>query len=404
MAAAVPVIAKDDCGMDNSPPCACNRDAESAAFFRSAASASDLPPPLSHAPAPAAQREFAVSRFAASDAPGARPSCAPFAVEISGAAGGPIALNATALRIGGGSGGPSSIDVFAHLYSVRDSARELAVLRAAFGSSLRAVTFERWGTEIEEHIVAVASGNASALPASASAARPPAVEWLGAQLGERFSRRQCGADRANMSPELRCRRPWRTVLSHVLSMWRKVYLASELRRARERAGDCRYQVVVRTRADARPSRVLDLRRFVEPTRAAPSTAHALCAGMGRRYCKQRAHAWPRTACWADDQFAVGGALAMDAYARFFPDFHRFAWWYPLARADGWRHVSERLLGVHFDWRRRAAQASEGAREPFDWHVQQPDGRADFGWALDREVCYRCMSDRKVPQTGPLRAG
>lgn len=47
---------------------------------------------------------------------------------------------------------------------------------------------------------------------------------------------------------------------------------------------------------------------------------------------------------------------------------------------------------------RAARARAGAREPFEWHVQQPDGRVDFGWALDREVCYRCMSDRKVPQT------
>jgi len=202
---------------------------------------------------------------------------------------------------------------------------------------------------------------------------------------------------------MRCRRPWRTVLLHVFSMWRTIFLASTLRRQHERVRGCKYAAVVRTRSDAKPTRPLDLRRFVEPLRATPNMAHALCAGMGRRYCKQRARVWPQTACWADDQFALGASDAMHAYAQLFLDFPRFVWWYPFARADGWRHVSERLLGVHFDWRRRAAAApTAGPREPFDWHVRQPDGRIDFGWELECQLCYRCMSDRPVPKATSRR--
>ncbi|KAG8470973.1 hypothetical protein KFE25_009394 [Diacronema lutheri] len=372
-----------DCHRDNSPPCACSRRGEDALF--GAALSSELPGALDSDLAVDAAREFAILRFA----PTAERTrgCARFAIEISGAAGGIGALNATARRISDASGGA---DIFAHVYAVRDAPAELAVLRAAFGPALRAVVFERWSSAVEEHIFSVANR-------AASASAPRAFEWLVGQLSDRFSRRRCGVRKAGMSPEHRCAISWRTVLAHVLSMWRKVFLASELRAAHERARACAYDVVVRTRADAKPARALDLRRFVKPVRAAPSTAHALCP-MRRRYRKRRAQTWPATACWADDQVGLGGRSAMRAYARLFPEFHRFVWWYPLARADAWMHVSERLLGVHFDWRARAAGAPAGRREPFSWEVKQPDGKIDFNWLLDREVCYRCMSDRAIPQT------
>lgn len=374
----------EDCQKDNSPPCACYRHGEVALF--DAARAAELPLPLSSALDPSSALEFPTLRFPNGPVP--HRTCSPFALEISGAAGGIGALNATARRIGDASGG---VDVFAHLYSVRDPAAELAVLQAAFGPMLRAVVFERWGSTIEEHVLAVANG-------AVSPSAPRGLDWLVSELSQRYSRRRCGAGKASMSPEHRCASPWRTVLAHVLSMWRKIFLAGELRAAHERRSGCKYAVVVRTRADAKPAKQLDLRRFIEPARAAPHRAHALCP-MRRRYRKRRALSWPASACWADDQFGLGGRLAMGAYARFFPEFHRFVWWYPLRRADGWMHVSERLLGVHFDWRARAAALpGAGAREPFSWDVKQPDGQLDFYWLLDREVCYRCMSDRPIPRT------
>jgi hypothetical protein len=135
-----------DCLKDNSPPCACDRDAEAVPFF-ARAQPSELPSRLGSAPHPAATLDFPVAHYRDSASP--RRPCAQFALEISGAAGGIIALNATARRIGDASAG---VDVFAHLYSVRDPEAELATLKRAFGPMLREVVFERWGAPIEEHI------------------------------------------------------------------------------------------------------------------------------------------------------------------------------------------------------------------------------------------------------------
>lgn len=393
-----------DCVKDNSPPCRCTRDAEAATVF-AAATARDLPLPLATQIAGDASAEFGVLSHGATHQVG-QPPCRQFALEISGAGGGVAALNSTAHRVIAASGG--KVDVFAHLYAVRDPVLEMKLLERIFGPRLRAVTFERWGTHVEAHIIRVAngrngtagrvsgSGRGGGDDASGRLGGPAALDWLVNELSQRFSRRLCGAKLADQSPEMRCRKPWRTVLAHVLSMWRKVFLASEMRARHEREGGCRYDLVMRSRPDARPTRPLDLRRFAASAGRPQRTAHALCAGMGRRYCKQRAAVWPATACWADDQVALGDRDAMTAYARFFPEFSTFAWWYPLARADSWRHVSERLLGAHFDWRARSARALAGAREPFAWHVRQPDGKVDFGWVLDRGACFRCLSDKPIP--------
>lgn len=383
LASSLPVNPALDCKKDNSPPCRCTRDAEAFAFFPRARR-EELPVIVeggSDRRRPHG-REFAVLKY--DPHPRGTRRCARFAIELSGGMAGVEALNTTFQRIMVASGG--SVDVFVHAYAIREPNDELAGLLSSFGDHLRGVHFERWGVQIADHIAALANTPVVGINGSTS---PPPMDWLAEHLSRRFSMKECGA--AHMSPEHRCKKSWSQVLLHTLSMWRKIHLASNMRQRAERHADCTYDYVVRSRPDVTPKRPLDLRRF--PRTADATTVHALCAGMGRRYCKARAKEWPETACWADDQFAIGQYSAMTAYARLFPDFGRFIWWYPLHRADAWRHVSERILGTHLDWRMRGSRLH--ARQPFRWHVSQPDGKVDFGWDLHRKVCYRCISEARA---------
>ena len=202
-------------------------------------------------------------------------------------------------------------------------------------------------------------------------------------------------------------------------MWRKIYLASAMRRRFEAAHACRYELVVRTRPDYVMLEEVDLRHFRGGAAAAPRlvdvatlnsqqpslglhTAHTFCGGFQRphkttEWCEWRAENWPEKACFADDQFAVGDGEAMEAYARLFPDFDRWAWWYPLNRRDGFRHLSERLLLTHLDWRQRASllQARAGSQLPdvndeaFRWDSKMPNGSAaHIHHRLDRSQDHR----------------
>ena len=86
---------------------------------------------------------------------------------------------------------------------------------------------------------------------------------------------------------------------------------------------------------------------------------------------------------------------MEVYARLFPDFDRWAWWYPLNRKDGFRHLSERLLVAYLDWRQRASllqlskRDSNEINDVFRWDSKLPNGSAAHLYhRLDRSLDHR----------------
>jgi hypothetical protein len=461
-----------DCKYMNSPPCECTRPEADAVW--ASATAADLPPPArSYSRRPASGPETvefpsyratspsdrrrvdgvgvgvgAAEPSSSSSSSSSSTTCGAFALELAGGYGGERGLVQLAEKLVAPSGG--SVDVFAHLFAHGALPQKIAealphhapkdllkvggsrgvgvgkkgghhhrgrsaddALAAAFGSRLRDAVFEVWDPEvIGGHVRAVANN------------RTGALDWLEAELARRYSRIFCGnLGVPNGSPEQKCRRTWPQVLVHTLSMWRKIYLASSLRRRFEETHGCRYELVVRTRPDYVLLQELDLRRFRGMTRAQGATtladvaalnpqamsdgggfrhhtAHTFCGGFMRphkdtEWCEWRAKNWPDKACFADDQFALGDGEAMEAYARLFPDFDRWAWWYPLNRKDGFRHLSERLLLTHLDWRQRAStrhaslHESNADNEAFRWDSKMPNGSAaHLYFRLDRSQDQR----------------
>lgn len=408
-----------DCKYMNSPPCECIRTEAEAVW--GSATARDLPSfqvdrnEEGNEPA----NEIFPSYILRSDAR-ATTTCSPFAIELAGGYGGERGLQRMKALLVTPSGG--SVDVFAHLFAhtsknkiqrsndgastwrgsinIRDADNALA---AAFSDNLRDVVFEIWDpTVMGAHIRGVVNNKTGAL------------DWLEAELSRRYSRIFCGKLGVPMgSPEQKCRRTWPQVLVHSLSMWRKIYLASALRRRFESEHSCSYKFVVRTRPDYVMLQELDLRRFLELDTQTISgmvadsgdpllvhTAHTFCGGFQRPHkttdwCQWRVENWPAKACFADDQFALGDGKAMEVYARLFPDFDRWAWWYPLNRKDGFRHLSERLLVAYLDWRQRASllqlskRDSNEINDVFRWDSKLPNGSAAHLYhRLDRSLDHR----------------
>ena len=107
---------------------------------------------------------------------------------------------------------------------------------------------------------------------------------------------------------------------------------------------------------------LDLARFAAP--AEPAAVHVACHAPAKT-CAARALRWPAGACWLDDQVAVGLAAPMTAFERLYPNFWRFAWWFPLEIDRAMDNFPERILLAHVDWLARAAPGS------FAWDARAP---------------------------------
>lgn len=211
-------------------------------------------------------------------------------------------------------------------------------LLSSFGENIRAATIEFWSTELSNHVDRVLGDSI-----------------MGEGIKSLFESNLPGLHR------------------NTFSMWRNIFLASDLRQQYESKHGCQYDVVIRARPD-----MTTWDQFVFEDWASHLSAHMHTVIIGCRdssdKCLQRVQQGPDSACWLDDELAVGTPDAMSAYEQLLPDFARFFWWwFPKfgAVAAAWKNFPERLLLAHLDWRVKAAENHQGP--PFLWSYAGPSG-------------------------------
>lgn len=328
--------------LQNSPPCTCDSRDALWRNFTAGGGAAAAPLPLalraSKPDAPHLTKVFPAWSYKA----GYPRGCSRYALDLSGGYAGLGGLEALERMLVAGS---DNVAVFAHMLVSSDNATSVGrYLRGVFGRALCAASVETYSPELHAHVQR-AGGNA--------------LQWLDVNCAGKSS----GGKRQ---------------LARTISMWRNVFVASQLRLQHEMAAGCEHAVVVRARPDLILAERLDWRQFALES---GHVVHLGCHGGGPqdhsgsswRVCEERATRWPAGACWADDQYAVGPAGAMGVYERLFADLERFAWWFPLGVRTSGRNpcgnFPERLLLAHLDWRAKAA--ADGASPPFGWDVRSP---------------------------------
>ena len=357
-AAAAPVVEALDCSRAPAARCSCEERLVTDPRIFDWAPAADLPGEC--------EEEVAENRILEYRYRGGRP-CGRHAIEISGGFGGTRGPEAQRDAYLGATS--AAVDVYVHLFILRtaNATDILAGFQRLFGARLRAAAVEVLDSAVTRQVTRFSN-------------RRGALSWLSREIGRR------GAKWAWKSPGERASAG---SIVHTLSMWRKVHLASALRRTEQRA--CgrghRYELVLRERPDGVPAAALDLDALArghaapDPRARSSSTpvtalflpcqvalpppnpaAHRMRTQLQAATCRWRRGIQPLAACLADDQLAVGRPEAIEVLAALYVSFSSFAWWYPLERADASRNFAERLLMTYLDWRRRSALALHGLND------------------------------------------